>query len=261
MEHPLAVVFVRWIVLLPLLGAAVNFLAGAHLQRELGKRAISFVGCGTVVAAFRAGAIRRVHDDRGGARRSLHARPSLAMDLRWPAAARHRVLARPTLDADGADHHRRRRPDSHLFDRLHARGRILLALLRVAQPVHVRDAGAGAGGQPVADVRRLGGRGAVLVRADRLLVQGPREHHRRQQGLYRQPRWRLGVRGRAVFVIHRAWRGRPSDLGHPRRRALGTCAGWYARLLRDVASHVRDAAAVRGRDRQVGADSAARMAA
>src|SRR6516162_2892237 len=52
MEHPLAVDFVRWIVLLPLLGAAVNFLAGARIQRELGERAISAVGCGAVVAAF-----------------------------------------------------------------------------------------------------------------------------------------------------------------------------------------------------------------
>src|SRR5580700_4762923 len=52
MEHPLAVDFVRWIVLLPLLGAAVNFLGGAVLQRELGKRAISILGCGTVAAAF-----------------------------------------------------------------------------------------------------------------------------------------------------------------------------------------------------------------
>ena len=52
MEHPLAVDFLRWIVLLPLLGAAVNFLIGARLQREFGKRAISLIGCGTVAAAF-----------------------------------------------------------------------------------------------------------------------------------------------------------------------------------------------------------------
>src|SRR3984893_14936662 len=52
MAHPLAVDFVRWIVLLPLLGAAINFLAGARLQREVGKRAISLVGCGAVAAAF-----------------------------------------------------------------------------------------------------------------------------------------------------------------------------------------------------------------
>src|ERR1700688_3486714 len=52
MEHPLAVDFVRWIVVLPLLGAAVNFFAVPHLQRGLGKRSISIVGCGTVAAAF-----------------------------------------------------------------------------------------------------------------------------------------------------------------------------------------------------------------
>ena len=52
MEHPLAVDFVRWIVLLPLLGAAMNFLTGALIQRAFGKRAISVVGCGAVAAAF-----------------------------------------------------------------------------------------------------------------------------------------------------------------------------------------------------------------
>ncbi len=52
MEHPLTVDFVRWIVLLPLAGAAINFLAGARLQRDFGKRVISLVGCGTVLAAF-----------------------------------------------------------------------------------------------------------------------------------------------------------------------------------------------------------------
>ena len=82
---------------------------------------------------------------------------------------------------------------------------VLLAVLRMAQPVHVRDAGAGAGGQHVADVRRLGGRRPVLVRADRLLVQGPREHHGGQQGVYRQSRRRLGLRDRAVHVFRRAW--------------------------------------------------------
>ncbi len=52
MDHPVAVSFVRWIVLLPLAGAAVNFLAGAWLQKTFGKRAISLIGCGVVIAAF-----------------------------------------------------------------------------------------------------------------------------------------------------------------------------------------------------------------
>src|SRR5215471_18155805 len=52
MDHPASITFVRYIVLLPLLGAAVNFLAGSWLQKTFGKRAISLVGCGVVVVAF-----------------------------------------------------------------------------------------------------------------------------------------------------------------------------------------------------------------
>ncbi|HEV2169531.1 MAG TPA: proton-conducting transporter membrane subunit, partial [Candidatus Binatus sp.] len=52
MDHPIPVTFIRWIVLLPLIGATINFLAGAWLQKTFGKRAISFVGCVVVVAAF-----------------------------------------------------------------------------------------------------------------------------------------------------------------------------------------------------------------
>ena len=262
MEHPLAVDFVRWIV------SAAAARRGGKLSGR--RRVCSASSASARSASSDAGRWPRPSRSpctRWATMLAMAPADRFMLDHLWrwirrrPAAARHRVLARPALDADGADHHRRRRPDSHLFDRLHARGRVLLALLRVAQPVHVRDAGAGAGGQSVADVRRLGGRGALLVRADRLLVQGPREHHRRQQGVYRQPRRRLGVRGRAVFAVHRTRRGRPSDPGHSRGRALGARAGRHAGLLRDVAGHVRDAAAVRGRDRQVGADSASRMAA
>ncbi|HEY9156625.1 NADH-quinone oxidoreductase subunit L [Candidatus Binatus sp.] len=52
MDHPIAVTFIRLIVALPLVGAAINFIAGAWLQKTFGKRAISFVGCGVVIAAF-----------------------------------------------------------------------------------------------------------------------------------------------------------------------------------------------------------------
>src|SRR3984893_406593 len=52
MDSPLSVNFIRLIVLLPLLGAAINFLLGAKLQRRYGKRAISAIGCGVVVIAF-----------------------------------------------------------------------------------------------------------------------------------------------------------------------------------------------------------------
>jgi len=44
--------YVRWIPLLPLLGAVVNGLAGAAIQRRLGKRAVSWLAVAPVLAAF-----------------------------------------------------------------------------------------------------------------------------------------------------------------------------------------------------------------
>src|SRR5216683_1313793 len=52
MDHPVSVSFVRLIVLLPLIGAALNFLAGKWLQKNFGKTAISVIGCGVVILAF-----------------------------------------------------------------------------------------------------------------------------------------------------------------------------------------------------------------
>ena len=52
MDHPIPVNFIRWIILLPAIGAAINFLLGWWLQEKFGKRAISIVGCGVVIGAF-----------------------------------------------------------------------------------------------------------------------------------------------------------------------------------------------------------------
>jgi NADH-quinone oxidoreductase subunit L len=52
MEHPILVEYLRWIVLLPLIGAAVNGIPGALIQRHLGKRAISVIACAPVIGAF-----------------------------------------------------------------------------------------------------------------------------------------------------------------------------------------------------------------
>jgi NADH-quinone oxidoreductase subunit L len=52
MDHPVSTTIARYIVLLPLVGAAINFLAGPWLQKTFSKRAISLVGCGVVVLAF-----------------------------------------------------------------------------------------------------------------------------------------------------------------------------------------------------------------
>ena len=39
-------------MLLPLLGALINGLLGAPLQRALGKRSISLIACGSVMVSF-----------------------------------------------------------------------------------------------------------------------------------------------------------------------------------------------------------------
>jgi NADH-quinone oxidoreductase subunit L len=52
MDHPLPVTFIRLIVALPLIGAAINFLLGARLQKMFGKRVIGLIGCGVVIMAF-----------------------------------------------------------------------------------------------------------------------------------------------------------------------------------------------------------------
>ena len=52
MDNPLHVSFIHWIILLPLIGAAINFLLGSWIQRIFGKRVIGLIGCGVVLAAF-----------------------------------------------------------------------------------------------------------------------------------------------------------------------------------------------------------------
>jgi NADH-quinone oxidoreductase subunit L len=52
MDHPIQTDFLRWIVFLPLLGAIVNGLLGAKIQKTMGKKAISWIACAPVIAAF-----------------------------------------------------------------------------------------------------------------------------------------------------------------------------------------------------------------
>ncbi len=52
METPIPVAYLRWIALLPLVGAAINGLAGALVQRVAGKRAISAIACTPAVLSF-----------------------------------------------------------------------------------------------------------------------------------------------------------------------------------------------------------------
>jgi NADH-quinone oxidoreductase subunit L len=52
MEQPIQTDFLRWIVFLPLLGAIVNGLLGAKIQKSMGKGMISLLACAPVLIAF-----------------------------------------------------------------------------------------------------------------------------------------------------------------------------------------------------------------
>ncbi len=52
MDQPIQADFIRWIVFLPLLGAIINGLLGAKIQKSLGKGAIALIACAPVVVAF-----------------------------------------------------------------------------------------------------------------------------------------------------------------------------------------------------------------
>ncbi|HJU10128.1 MAG TPA: NADH-quinone oxidoreductase subunit L [Candidatus Binataceae bacterium] len=55
MNNPQALDLIRWIPLLPLIGAVVNFILGPQLQKTFGRRAVSLIGCGVVIASFALG--------------------------------------------------------------------------------------------------------------------------------------------------------------------------------------------------------------
>ncbi len=52
MDQPIQIDFIRWIVFLPLIGAIINGLLGAKIQKRLGKGTIGVIACAPVVVAF-----------------------------------------------------------------------------------------------------------------------------------------------------------------------------------------------------------------
>ncbi len=105
-----------------------------------------------------------------------------------------------------------------LFHRLHARGPVPAALLRLSVDVHLRHADAGDVGQPGAAVLRLGRGGAGELPLDRLLVSEAVGQRRRHQGLRGQPRRRLRLRARHLRRVHADQVGRLRHRVRRRRR-------------------------------------------
>ena len=132
---------------------------------------------------------------------------------RWITSRRaRRLLGVPHRHADRGDV--RRRDDGvgarpRLLDRLHGRGPLAPALLRLFVGLHLRHADAGDGRQPGAAVLRLGGRRPLLLPADRLLVREARGERGGHQGVRRQPRRRLRVRARHLRHLRRVPHGEP----------------------------------------------------
>src|SRR5215510_5992606 len=52
MEQPIQTDYLRWIVFLPLIGAAINGLLGSTVQKRVGKAAVAFLACAPVILAF-----------------------------------------------------------------------------------------------------------------------------------------------------------------------------------------------------------------
>jgi NADH-quinone oxidoreductase subunit L len=52
MDNPIQTDYIRWIIFLPLIGAIINGLLGAKIQRSMGKSAIAVLACAPVVLAF-----------------------------------------------------------------------------------------------------------------------------------------------------------------------------------------------------------------
>ena len=97
-------------------------------------------------------------------------------------------------DAGGRDQRLGARPP--LLLGLYGRGRQPAALLRLSEPVHLRDADAGDGRQPGPDVLRLGRGRPRLLPPDRLLVPQAFGERGGAEGVHRQPgrRFRLQPR-------------------------------------------------------------------
>src|SRR5436190_1994937 len=133
------------------------------------------VGLAIILAIYRHRAPRRA--------RRVHV---LGLDPRRHAARARRPAARPAVGGDAAGGDGGGVADSRVQRRLHGRRRWLRALLRLPEPVRVLHAHAGAGRELPGDVRRLGRGGAVLVFADRLLVQRKDQRRRGEEGVPRE---------------------------------------------------------------------------
>ena len=141
-----------------------------------------------------------------------------------------------------------------LLHRLHEGRSRLLQVLHLPEPLRLLHAPAGAGGQPGAHLRRVGGRRRLLLLAGRLLVPARVGRLGRQEGLHLQPHRRRRLPARHLPASSR----RPA----PSSTRAGRAAASSASSRTSAAARAgRGAAPVPGRHRQVGPDPAVQLAA
>ena len=129
---------------------------------------------------------------------------------RQDARRRRGVPARRALGAHARIRHVRRLPHPRLLGRVHGTRPGVRPLLLVPEPLHVLDAHARPRREPADPVRGLGGRRALLVPPDRLLLEQGLRRGRRQEGVRREPHRRLRLRPRDLRLL-RALRRRPTS--------------------------------------------------
>ena len=191
MDHPVQTDFLRWIVLFPLLGAAVNGLLGARIQERLGKRMVALIACAPVSLSFLFSlwAFSRLLSLPAKERflidhfYSWIPMGSFNVDVAFWVDPLSAIMILVVSGIGGLIHF-------YSIGYMHD-DPVPVALLRLPEPVHLLHAAAGDRRQLAADVRGLGGRGAVLLGAHRVLVYRPHQHAGRQQGFHRQPGRRL----------------------------------------------------------------------
>ena len=171
------------IILLPLVGFAVQLLAGRRLGDPLaGAVATAFIGASFVVSVG-------VYLDL----LTVHAPVRTFTQNLWtwipvgPAAGPGQPLRRSAVDDHGAVRHRHQSPDPPLLHRLHEGRPGLPEVLPLHEPVRGLDADPGAGQQHAGHLRRVGGGGDLLLLAGLVLVHPGLGGQCRQEGLRLQP--------------------------------------------------------------------------
>ena len=184
-----------WLIpILPFIGFLLNGLLGKRLGNRLVTAVALLASFGAAVAGTIAvGAVPRRLSHRRAARR-----PRLQLDFLRLHRRRPRLPTRSSQRRHADGRHLGRLPHPSLLRRLHGPRARVLALLRLPEPLPLRDAGADPGQQLPPDVRRMGRRGALLLPPHRLLLRDRLRAGRRQEGVRRQPHRRLRLPHRHV---------------------------------------------------------------